>query len=820
MTSATKLRSSNLRSNWLRRSFLFALITQVVTVISVDDTADYPRGCRGGPVTVDGVDYTSMVIPEGSCAYTMKGYDADGTYRESVGVELVSNAPEERGTLKLELKILGDSERFDTPTISVETSGQVALVTEDDGVKFTWSTFSDDLNYRSDQDGYARAERRFSISALILDDGITFTSRSYSVTGVANSNGINLYGSREDIGTGPLPLSVMQKFVRLTTDFMSRSPDRKASRYTTLNRGTTRHFADHSEGYNPLSSTNDFYQDSQLILPPSQLAGAMPGFDGLGVTEAKVGDVLLELHKFRIELAQGIAQDLAAHHESIVDEIKTFVAKLFSSLCPSGKSLTADSAGPTVTAPAKVEASPPVGDPVMIPVNEELNFGASEKGVVATQRRPTLSKGEEILSPRASPSERYLKDVQRRSSDADKVGSSPSLPTSEENGGVDASVAGDVGRGKSSSHTLVVPPMEMLGTGSEHCSSDSSSPDHREEKAQKRSPRGKKAGRLSDGARRTSSVDMMRAKLLTSLDETTQMFQSNLSEPPPSAAVQRPLGGSQSSLPAEVGAEVEGPSKPIVAFSPPEVVEVADDETDANEKPFPVKSALESLASAYTVALQPKQTTSTGASSSRYGQRGTVRSTGGKSLVDRGQTLTQLNVEAHAKSLSLDDTSSKPVLGSGRWVVYPDGRFRLTWDVAGLLFIVYQGFVVPYTLSFETELRGFLADMDKCIDLYFMSDIALNFVTGYWNRGVLSLKHRDIARYYAQTWLLVDLVASIPFSWFISPDTEGPSQSVSKLLRVIRIVKFIRIARLLRLMRLKTLLSKLEEHIDSDIWLA
>ncbi|KAF4660448.1 hypothetical protein FOL46_006120 [Perkinsus olseni] len=211
MTSATKLRSSNLRSNWLRRSFLFAFITQVVTVISVDDTADYPRGCRGGPVTVVGVDYTSMVIPEGSCAYTMKGHDADGTYRESVGVLLESNAPEERGTLKLELKILGDSERFDTPTISVETSGQVALVTENDGVEFIWSTFSDDLNYRSDQDGYVRDERRFSISALIPDDGITFTSRSYSVAGVANSNGMNLYGSREDIGAGPLPFSVWQK---------------------------------------------------------------------------------------------------------------------------------------------------------------------------------------------------------------------------------------------------------------------------------------------------------------------------------------------------------------------------------------------------------------------------------------------------------------------------------------------------------------------------------------------------------------------------------------------------------------------------------
>ncbi|KAF4708638.1 hypothetical protein FOZ62_030598, partial [Perkinsus olseni] len=345
---------------------------------------------------------------------------------------------------------------------------------------------------------------------------------------------------------------------------MSKSPDRKASRYTT--RGSTRHFADHSEGYNPLSSTSDFYQDSQLILPPSQLAGAMPGFDGLGATEAKVGDVLLELHKFRIELAQGIAQDLAAHHESIVDEIKTFVAKMFSSLCPSGKSLTADPAGPTVAAPAKVDAPPPAGDPVVIPVGEEVNAGASEKSVVAMQQWTTLSKSEEILSPRASPSERHLKEVQRSSSDADKVGGSPSVPTSEENDGADASVAGDVSRGKSPSHTLVVPPTEMRGTGSEHCSSDSSSPDHREEKAQKRSPRGKKAGSSGSLAFRN-----LRPYPPTSGSDPVDRYNGRAFTV--NGGGVRPLGGSQSSLPAEGGAEVEGPSKPIVAFSPPQVVE-------------------------------------------------------------------------------------------------------------------------------------------------------------------------------------------------------------------------------------------------------
>lgn len=107
----------------------------------------------------------------------------------------------------------------------------------------------------------------------------------------------------------------------------SNGTPRKSAKYANPSNSTTRYFSDNFEGG---VSSNEFYQDGQAILPPSQLAGAVPGFDGLGITEAKVGDVLFELHKFRLELAQGIAQDLAAHHKSIVDEMKTFITEMFS----------------------------------------------------------------------------------------------------------------------------------------------------------------------------------------------------------------------------------------------------------------------------------------------------------------------------------------------------------------------------------------------------------------------------------------------------------------------------------------------------------
>ncbi|KAF4705695.1 hypothetical protein FOZ62_027376, partial [Perkinsus olseni] len=148
--------------------------------------------------------------------------------------------------------------------------------------------------------------------------------------------------------------------------------------------------------------------------------------------------------------------------------------------------------------------------------------------------------------------------------------------------------------------------------------------------------------------------------------------------------------------------------------------------------------------------------------------------------------------------------------------VYPDRKFRLVWDFVALLFIAYQAFLVPYLISFDTELSGWLFDIDLCVDIFFLTDLILNFFTGFWYRGELNLENRAIVANYTRTWLIIDLAATTPINWILARHTDAPEGSSST---IVEVFKAMRLARLLRLMRLRQLLTKMEEHIESDILL-
>ncbi|KAF4672690.1 hypothetical protein FOL47_000245 [Perkinsus chesapeaki] len=618
-------------------------------------------------------------------------------------------------------------------------------------------------------------------------------------------------------------------------------------------------------------NSTDGYQDTtQIALPASQLAGTIPGFGGLGVTEAKIGDVLIELHKFRLELFHAMAQDMAAHHRSIVEEIQDFIVSVVApKVARAGRPEEAEqTAGAGQAAPPSIDVvEPPIGEPIAISANQDAPTVASPKGggkgkeifdgSFGPSRRCAIGRPESPLSAAGREAVEEVPEGSRRgslrvgSTDPQQQGKKGDSPrrSSEQLPAIEGvlspqlrsigSTSWETALGSLSGKKPLKPSEPLKSAGTESDQSKAGERSKAAARSRRRSP-------AHTGNIGTAAVEAAKAAFISNMDAPIKAFQSNLSDTPQSAPP-HPLAKSMSSLAESppdpspspsAAAAVTTDAQPAagaglkrqqsVAFSPPQFVgtvdnlehpSAVDDIRSSREKVPPVKSALEALVAAYSAVQQPKQTLS-GGGPQKFGGRGTLRSSG-KTVVDRAQTIAQLKVESHAKHLSLDDASSKPTDGSDRWIIYPDGKFRLTWDVAGLLFIVYQGFLVPYTLSFETDLTGFMADLDRCIDIYFLCDIALNFVTGYWNRGVLNLKHRDIVRYYIQTWLFVDLVASIPFDWILSSgDVEDSRQSASKLLRVIRIVKFARIVRLLRLMRIKTLLAKLEEHIDSDIWLA
>ena len=75
---------------------------------------------------------------------------------------------------------------------------------------------------------------------------------------------------------------------------------------------------------------------------------------------------------------------------------------------------------------------------------------------------------------------------------------------------------------------------------------------------------------------------------------------------------------------------------------------------------------------------------------------------------------------------------------------------------------------------------------------------------------------------YLKTWFIIDLLASIPFAWFISDDdlynddgelirSDALVHHTSQLLRLLKIVRFMRIIRMIRLFKLRGLVNRVSE---------
>lgn len=100
--------------------------------------------------------------------------------------------------------------------------------------------------------------------------------------------------------------------------------------------------------------------------------------------------------------------------------------------------------------------------------------------------------------------------------------------------------------------------------------------------------------------------------------------------------------------------------------------------------------------------------------------------------------------------------------------IQPDGIFKTTWDVIGFLMIIYEAISIPYRVAFNIPTVGLAFELDLIIDLFFLADVALNFNIAYYKRGTLVTRRRRIVRKYLKTWFALDLIASIPYTWFIT----------------------------------------------------
>ncbi|CAE8652401.1 unnamed protein product [Polarella glacialis] len=174
----------------------------------------------------------------------------------------------------------------------------------------------------------------------------------------------------------------------------------------------------------------------------------------------------------------------------------------------------------------------------------------------------------------------------------------------------------------------------------------------------------------------------------------------------------------------------------------------------------------------------------------------------GSSFLVRMQTI-QLNTEG------LKGELQSRVCAQWDSFAHPHSNARIFWNVAGAMLVFYDALTIPVIVGWEMSLdNGPLYAMFLFALTFWILDLLLTFHTGYYERGILQMSPRAIARNYMRTWLVLDLsILMLDFMTLLVPQGSDGLEGG----RLARTVRVIRVLRLLRVLKLDLLLQPLEE---------
>jgi len=140
------------------------------------------------------------------------------------------------------------------------------------------------------------------------------------------------------------------------------------------------------------------------------------------------------------------------------------------------------------------------------------------------------------------------------------------------------------------------------------------------------------------------------------------------------------------------------------------------------------------------------------------------------------------------------------------FIILHNQKGRLSWDALVACILSILAFYVPYRVCFfwednDAEEEESIFIFESIMDLIFLVDIVLNFVTTYRKQDILITNPRQIALHYLRGYFFIDLIATIPFGYILTSSSLSVANKLGKLGRLPKLIKFVRAARLLKLLR-------------------
>jgi len=166
------------------------------------------------------------------------------------------------------------------------------------------------------------------------------------------------------------------------------------------------------------------------------------------------------------------------------------------------------------------------------------------------------------------------------------------------------------------------------------------------------------------------------------------------------------------------------------------------------------------------------------------------------------------NIDSMVRLETYEDSQNIPW-----YIVLPESTFRQTWDLLMGLLVFYILIFLPLRFAFDDRIHSdeILNLIDMVVDVLFIVDIVIMFVSAYEHNGHLYTDLTSISRKYVRSgWFFIDCVAAFPFSFFSLAFSRSYIADVSKSTKMVRIFKLLRALKLVRLFRLKESFENLE----------
>ena len=132
------------------------------------------------------------------------------------------------------------------------------------------------------------------------------------------------------------------------------------------------------------------------------------------------------------------------------------------------------------------------------------------------------------------------------------------------------------------------------------------------------------------------------------------------------------------------------------------------------------------------------------------------------------------------------------------FLIVPFSVLFYIWNSLLLLTVFYDTFMVPFSIALSFDFYGIFYVIDVLAILVYITDIFMRSKLAITKPTMLCFDRAQVMHHYVNSWLILDLLACLPFEYFMLPFSEGYMQ-YTRYVRLFRLFKFGRIYELIKL---------------------